>query len=67
MSPVVFVKVTILCRTLSDHFILYKIGAKTFVPGIHTPPVPSPDASRVALWLELPGTSLFTCVGSVLV
>ena len=65
MQLVGFVKVTILRRTSSVQFILHTIGANAFMPGIQTPPAPLIDAPRVALYSASPGTSLFTCVGSV--
>ena len=49
MSSVGFAKVTSLRHTLSGHFILHTICSKVFVPGVHTPPAPSSDVSRVAL------------------
>ena len=65
MSPVGFCGVTNLPLTLGGHWSLQTIRARAFVPDSQTPPVLSPDASRVPLYVALPETSCLTWVGSL--
>ena len=65
MSPAGFSSVTRRALTSAGHSTRHTIGFNSLVPGSHTPPAPSPDASSVPTYAGSPATSSLVCVGSL--